>query len=136
MNSNYVSRYARLGLLVGSIITTSISITFIEPVHAQSRTFFQPRLSPSGQASARIDRCTDSFRFPDHCSRASAQEAANRFCNWMGFQRAVQFSTVDRSWKQREWVWKYTEKWNNGNLERFWTLGEGGFMIEGVECGR
>lgn len=120
--------------LIASI--TTISIASLEPVNAQTRTFLQPRLTPPGQPTARLDRCTNSFRYPDHCGRSSAQEVSNRFCNQMGFRRAVQFSTIDRNWKQRERLWKYTEQWNNGSLQRFWTLGEGGFMIEAIECGR
>ena len=120
--------------LMASIVT--ISIASVEPVNAQTRTFLQPRLSLPGQRTARLDRCTNSFRYPDHCGGSSAQEVANRLCYAMGFGRAVQFSTIDRNWKQRERLWKYTEKWNNGNLQSFWTLGEGGFMIEAIECGR
>ncbi|MBD2428570.1 hypothetical protein [Phormidium sp. FACHB-1136] len=119
--------------LTASIVT--ISIASIEPVNAQTRTFLQPRLSPSGQPAARLDRCINSHRYPDSCGRAATQEVANRFCSRMGFRRAIQFSTIDRHWDQREWLWKYTEQWRDGNLERFWVLGEGGFMIEAIECG-
>jgi hypothetical protein len=130
--NQFVSRSIMLGF-TASIAT--ISIVSIEPVNAQTRTFLQPRLSPSGQPAARLDRCINSYRYPDSCGRAATQEVANRFCSQMGFRRAIQFSTIDRHWDQRERLWKYTEQWRDGNLERFWVLGEGGFMIEAIECG-
>ncbi len=132
MNS-FALRSIILSLITG---ITTISIASIEPADAQTRTFLQPRLSPTRQPSARLDRCTNSYRYPDSCGRPAAQEVANKFCNERGFNRAVQFSTIDRNWKQRERLWKYTEQWKDGKSQSFWTLGEGGFMIEAIECGR
>ncbi|MFM7603544.1 MAG: hypothetical protein ACKO7R_20480 [Pseudanabaena sp.] len=129
----FALRSVILSLITG---VTTISIALIEPADAQTRTFLQPKLSPPNQPSARLDRCTNSYRYPDSCGRPAAQEVANRFCTQMGFKRAIQFSTIDRSWRQRERLWKYTEQWKDGKLQSFWTLGEGGFMIEAIECGR
>lgn len=97
----------------------------------ERKTFLEPRIAGRDGRMLRMDRCVNSYRFPERCSQAATQEAARQICAFYGYTGVAQWQ-----WRteQQQIAWIWTESWINGEMRSGFNLIQGTGLFTAVEC--
>lgn len=93
----------------------------------EAQVFWTPRLN-----GLEVDRCIDSYQYPDGCSRNATNFAADEFCRIKGYSSALSWEYVDDSSNPRN-VYKLLDERGNTQFRLF---NYGGFVFTGIACQR
>ncbi|MGB8690040.1 MAG: hypothetical protein WCD53_22265 [Microcoleus sp.] len=114
-------------VVINSSVILSASFSFIFPVAAQtSYTFMAPKVE-----GRPIDHCINSYRYPDRCNKAATKAAADQFCKYKGYERAIRWYWNSQP-EQPVIIW--TEGWSDGQQVGGYKQMKGTGVFEGIEC--
>ena len=88
-------------------------------------TYWNPRIN-----GREVDRCINSHRYPDGCSRGATERAADRFCEEMGRGSARSWQWQDQSTDSQRDVFKLLEEPGSS----YFRIVRGSFIFTGITC--
>lgn len=97
----------------------------------EKQTFIDPSIPAVNGVLYRLDRCVNSYRYPDRCDQAASWFAASQFCKNRGYRAALQWQTREGN-PQNAWIW--TEEWSNGQTSSNYKIIHGTGMFTVIEC--
>ncbi len=133
MHASLLSRLRAPTKLIPAGFLLAIFVTRHAAAAEERRTFIEPRIAARDGRLFRLDRCVNSYRFPDRCTQAATQEAAKQICTSYGYTAVVQWMWRNEP-QQAAWIW--TESWINGEMRSGFNLISGMGLFSVVECSR
>ncbi|KAI9130139.1 hypothetical protein [Acaryochloris sp. CCMEE 5410] len=115
------------------VFSTFLSLVSIDTALAGTQTFKEPTLKSTDGSIYRVDRCVNSKRFPDRCSNAATEEAANKFCEVKGYKYAAAYNWHTRP-EQNAWIWKEGTEPPHKMYLRTFRIIKGTGMLHDVVC--
>ena len=119
---NYIWKAIGFGVIVCSPFL-SVDNAFGHQVDV----FWSPRLN-----GLEVDRCIDSYQYPDGCSANATKFAADEFCKLKGYSSALSWEYVDNSSNPRN-VYKLLDERGNTQFRLF---NFGANIFTGIACQR
>jgi hypothetical protein len=119
---NYIWKAIGFGVIVCSPFL-SVDNAFTHEV----KIFWNPRIN-----GLKVDRCVDSYQYPDGCSANATNFAADNFCNLNGYSSALSWEYVDDS---SHFINDYKLLDERGNTQ-FRLFNFGANVFTGIACQR
>lgn len=119
---------------ISKILTTGIVVALGYCSNAfaeEKQTFIDPTIPAVNGALYRLDRCVNSYRYPDRCNEAASWFAASQFCRNRGFRAAFQWQFREEN-PHNVWIW--TEEWSNGQTSSNYKIIRGTGIFSVIEC--
>ena len=103
-------------------ITISTLVILGNTVSVSAEMFDPPTIESKSGIRYEIDRCMSSPRFSDNCASQATKQAADNFCEYKGYNHAVNFD-----WGVQPVVVAFysLESFVNGNLTKTWRTNNG-----------
>lgn len=108
-----------LGLVAVSAILSAPSAALANSV------FWSPRID-----GLEIDRCINSYQYPDGCSRGATEQAARMFCRRKGYSHANSWQWEDQSTDDQRSVYKLLEERGSS----YFKVEQGSYVFTGISC--
>lgn len=108
------------------ILTALLTISTLSAGNALASTvYWTPRIN-----GLEVDRCINSYRYPDGCSQGATERAADRFCQGKGHDSASSWEWQDQSTDSQRTVYKLLEEPGDS----YFRTVQGSFIFTGIAC--
>lgn len=106
-------------------IVTLSSLVFLSSEAFAQTVYRNPRIQ-----GLEVDRCINSYLYPEGCSQGATEHAANEFCQYHGHSHATRWSWQDQSTDYQRSVYKLLEE--SGST--YFRIVQGSYIFTEVSC--
>ena len=117
------------GLILGFIFANTAL-----PAIAETRGFYQPKITFRSGRTYRVSQCINSFRYQNPCTKNAGDEIAQEFCERKGYDSWTKWNSKDVGWNSRRTVGVYTDQYEDGDRWKGWKAQESSILMDFIEC--